>query len=391
MNLRQEVSIVIFGETLFDIFPDGTRVLGGAPFNVAWNLKGLGLEPLFISRLGGDEPGRQAFSAMRRFGLDTRGVQVDKEHPTGVVEIKMSGQEHSFDIKPDQAYDFIDGQQAVADLESAVPSMLYHGTLAPLFISRLGGDEPGRQVFSAMRRFGLDTRGVQVDKEHPTGVVEIKMSGQEHSFDIKPDQAYDFIDGQQAVADLESAVPSMLYHGTLALRSPESEKALNIIQRSSGAPVFVDVNLRAPWSDGALALEVMKSARWVKLNDNEFYDIAGGCSFKGENLEATADYLREETGLELLIITLGAQGAVFVTDGKIMRKQPTPVGKLVDTVGAGDALSAVTVMGLALGWPLETTMTRALEFASGVCAIRGATTENVEFYSSFVDKWRDPS
>jgi len=29
----------IFGEVLFDHFPDGSRVLGGAPFNVAWHLQ----------------------------------------------------------------------------------------------------------------------------------------------------------------------------------------------------------------------------------------------------------------------------------------------------------------------------------------------------------------
>ena len=28
---------VVFGEVLFDCFPDGSRVLGGAPFNVAWH------------------------------------------------------------------------------------------------------------------------------------------------------------------------------------------------------------------------------------------------------------------------------------------------------------------------------------------------------------------
>ncbi|MCG2635366.1 MAG: carbohydrate kinase, partial [Gammaproteobacteria bacterium] len=28
--------LYIYGEVLFDHFPDGSRVLGGAPFNVAW-------------------------------------------------------------------------------------------------------------------------------------------------------------------------------------------------------------------------------------------------------------------------------------------------------------------------------------------------------------------
>ena len=36
---------VVFGEVLFDCFEDGSKVLGGAPFNVAWHLAGFGAEP----------------------------------------------------------------------------------------------------------------------------------------------------------------------------------------------------------------------------------------------------------------------------------------------------------------------------------------------------------
>ncbi|MBA1332725.1 carbohydrate kinase, partial [Candidatus Endoriftia persephone str. Guaymas] len=48
---------IIFGEVLFDCFEDGSRVLGGAPFNVAWHLQALGAAPLFISRVGDDSLG----------------------------------------------------------------------------------------------------------------------------------------------------------------------------------------------------------------------------------------------------------------------------------------------------------------------------------------------
>jgi fructokinase len=34
--------LVVFGEVLIDEFPDGQRVLGGAPFNVAWHLTAFG-------------------------------------------------------------------------------------------------------------------------------------------------------------------------------------------------------------------------------------------------------------------------------------------------------------------------------------------------------------
>ena len=41
INLNKNGVPIIFGEVLFDIFPDGNQVLGWAPFNAAWYLQGL--------------------------------------------------------------------------------------------------------------------------------------------------------------------------------------------------------------------------------------------------------------------------------------------------------------------------------------------------------------
>ena len=51
--------LCIFGEVLFDVFPDGHQVLGGAPFNVAWHLQAFGQSPFFISRVGNDPQGKE--------------------------------------------------------------------------------------------------------------------------------------------------------------------------------------------------------------------------------------------------------------------------------------------------------------------------------------------
>ena len=42
---------VVFGEVLFDDFEDGPTVIGGAAFNLAWNLESIGLGPLAIGVL----------------------------------------------------------------------------------------------------------------------------------------------------------------------------------------------------------------------------------------------------------------------------------------------------------------------------------------------------
>ncbi len=46
--------VVCFGETLWDVLPDGKQP-GGAPMNVAYHLGKLGKNPAVISRVGKDE------------------------------------------------------------------------------------------------------------------------------------------------------------------------------------------------------------------------------------------------------------------------------------------------------------------------------------------------
>lgn len=115
----------IFGEVLFDCFPDGRRMLGGAPFNVAWHLGAFGVAPRLISAVGADPDGERVRRAMRDWGLDTSAVQTDPEHPTGVVQVSLEDGEPSYEIVPNRAFDHIHA----ADLPDPAP-LLYHGTLA---------------------------------------------------------------------------------------------------------------------------------------------------------------------------------------------------------------------------------------------------------------------
>lgn len=36
--MKKNLPVLVLGEALFDCFPGGEQVLGGAPFNVAWQL-----------------------------------------------------------------------------------------------------------------------------------------------------------------------------------------------------------------------------------------------------------------------------------------------------------------------------------------------------------------
>lgn len=116
--------ICIFGEVLFDHFPDGMRVLGGAPFNVAWHLQAFGEFPAFISRVGDDAEGRAIRQAMADWGMNTDGLQLDQKLSSGRVSIEMDNGEPRYDIVEPVAYD------AISYSGESACRLLYHGTLA---------------------------------------------------------------------------------------------------------------------------------------------------------------------------------------------------------------------------------------------------------------------
>jgi fructokinase len=61
---------------------------------------------------------------------------------------------------------------------------------------------------------------------------------------------------------------------------------------------------------------------------------------------------------------------------------------VIDTTGAGDAFSAIFLLGAARGWPLELTLSRANEFAGAICAVTGAVPGDIGFYDKWVARWR---
>ncbi len=122
----QDLNIAVFGEVLFDRFPDGAQVLGGAPFNVAWHLQAFGQNPLFVSRIGLDAAGDEIRTAMLEWGMHTTGLQSDLEHATGAVAVSFRDGEPSYEILDRQAYDFINP----TELPVFNCSVLYHGSLA---------------------------------------------------------------------------------------------------------------------------------------------------------------------------------------------------------------------------------------------------------------------
>ncbi|HUJ61707.1 MAG TPA: PfkB family carbohydrate kinase [Kofleriaceae bacterium] len=120
-------AVVIWGELLWDLFPDGAQ-LGGAPANLAWHLGLAGGWARLVSRVGDDERGRLALARLGEV-CDTSLVQIDRERATGVVEVELVGGEPRYRLVPDRAWERIacTGEVRAALAEAGV---LVYGTLA---------------------------------------------------------------------------------------------------------------------------------------------------------------------------------------------------------------------------------------------------------------------
>lgn len=257
----------------------------------------------------------------------------------------------------------------------------------PLFLSRVGRDELGQGIQEQMRAWGMDSHGLQWDDQHPTGTVRIRLQQGQPSFEILPAQAYDFIALDKLATRLQPEQIPLLYHGSLALRSEQTRTGLMRFIRDYRLPVFTDINLRAPWWERGQVREMIRQARWAKLNDDELRQITGAALTDTEELLAGGAKLLHEYGLELLVLTMGVAGAAMVSTTGHCMDAPPHLAEIEDTVGAGDAFSSVCIAGLLQGWPLALTLERALEFAARVCTVRGALIKEQQVYQYYRQKW----
>ncbi|HEX8686165.1 MAG TPA: PfkB family carbohydrate kinase, partial [Pyrinomonadaceae bacterium] len=120
--------VVGLGELIWDVFPEGRR-LGGAPSNFAYLSRLLGAEAAVASRVGRDALGAEALEKLGRAGVSTRHVQLDEEHPTGTVGVRIGeGGEPRFNVNENSAWDYLEWTPGWEEL-AARAGVVCFGTL----------------------------------------------------------------------------------------------------------------------------------------------------------------------------------------------------------------------------------------------------------------------
>lgn len=298
-------------------------------------------------------------------------------------------------------------QKIIGGAPFNVARTLAHFGCAPLMISRIGQDAIGALIHADMQRCGMSDIGLQVDAVHSSGRVVVTQDHPEdnssHQFEILPDQAYDYIEqdaAQQAVAAYCQHQPAdLIYFGSLAQRCLTSRQTLHALLKEEKTLKYLDLNLRDGQVNAATIDDSLCRADIVKLNEDELSYLleqySGGTNtaldINADRLtwQPAIDGLMKQFDLQATIVTLGARGyAYFDVQGRFFSadQMPTPT-VIVDTVGGGDAFSAVFLTGLYQGWPLAISLRRAHEFATAVCGIRGAVSSDAQFYQSWMQRW----
>ncbi|MDL2355711.1 MAG: PfkB family carbohydrate kinase [Pseudomonadota bacterium] len=269
--------------------------------------------------------------------------------------------------------------------------------LAPLMITRLGQDDNGASVRAEVSRFGMTQSGLQWDDQHPTGRVLVERDATGHRFIILPDQAYDYIATEPALRAMAGVTADALYFGTLAQRGASARASLFALLAASKARRFLDLNVRAGQVHERCVFESLHAATVVKVNEEELADLFAWYThtrpptrtIDSKEVAAACRTLIRVFTLEGLLVTLGDKGAVyFGADGsRLLSQAGSAPPRVIDTVGAGDAFSAVFMLGQALHWPLAQTLARANEFAAAVCGIAGAVPQQDGFYLPWTTRW----
>ena len=285
-------------------------------------------------------------------------------------------------------FDVFEGGEAVLGGAPFNVAWHLHGFGAnPLFVSRIGDDPLGWEVIQAMEEWGMDQAGLQVDTEHPTGSVSVTLQSGQPSFTIEEGAAYDYIETEHIDRILHHHTPALIYHGSLITRHNKSRHGLMHLRSRLNSPVFIDINLRAPWNSKEQAEGLVHGAAWLKLNEDELQVFAAKKLVDRAAAEQAAHELLIHYGLQFLVVTMGDEGAFLVRPNSVYQTPPAPTEDLIDTVGAGDALSSVILFGILNAWELDTTLQRAVTFASAICEQRGATSLNTDLYKHFLEQW----
>lgn len=239
--------------------------------------------------------------------------------------------------------------QAVAAARLGAPTAM---------VGRVGRDAFGDRLRRALDADGVQTQGVAIDDEHPTGIalITVAQSG-ENTIVVVPGA-----NGAIAPSDLDhlaALLPGA--KGLLLQLEIPLPAVVAAAQRARAAGVWIVLD-PAP-VPAAFPAELYTAVDILTPNQPEAEQLLGAPIPTLADAQAAACALRDR-GVKTAIITLGDRGVVYAT-AQQTGHQPAFAVPVVDTVAAGDAFNGGLAVALSEGQPLAA----AIAWASATAAI----------------------
>ncbi|MBE4733523.1 MULTISPECIES: carbohydrate kinase family protein [Streptomyces] len=244
------------------------------------------------------------------------------------------------------------------------------------FLARLSGDLFGRLFRAHLEASGVDLSYAVAAAEPSTlAVAELDARGQA-AFSFHAQNTADWQWTPEELGRVDLAEAACVHTGSLALvRAPGATAVEDFLARASPrATVSIDPNVRPLLVHPDVYRE--RLARWCRLADIlRLSEDDLELLLPGTTPEQACDRWHA-AGVRLVVITLGADGALASLDGERVRVPGVPT-QVVDTVGAGDSFTAGLLHHLAerdlLGGRLDglalDDVAEACRFAARVAAL----------------------
>ena len=284
-----------------------------------------------------------------------------------------------FDIFPDY--------QRLGGAPFNVAFHLKHFGLPVRFISRVGADRKGEAIREFLTASGFRLQDLQIDRGHPTGTVRVELDSRGvPQFDIIADVAYDYLEVDSSLISSLADGVDLIYYGTLIQRSDNGYRMLQHLLKGKdlASQCFYDVNLRPNCFSPRTVRDSLEQADHVKVSRQELGAIREMFAWTGRAAEI-GHWLMETFGLQTLSLTKGEAGSELFTTTGHYSAPAIHTAEVVDTVGAGDAYTAVVIAGLRRNWQPERILSAAAEFAARICQVEGALPQDASIYEGVLE------
>ena len=204
-------------------------------------------------------------------------------------------------------------------------------------ISKIGDDSDGRELLHFLKEKKLPVEYIGMDRTHPTGLVTVSIDQHnEPSYTIHEPSAWDYISVNSDLLELSKSLNAICY-ASLSQRNSTSSDSLRelLLTVPPDCLKVFDLNLRPPFIQKDVILEMISLSDIVKMNEDEYETV--GSWLTGSD---TADAILVNDPDKIILLTMGEKGsALFSSQGHFQHKA-YPISGDGDFVGVGDAFLA---------------------------------------------------